>query len=301
MSRLVLDGVSKTHGRRRRAGGVRALDAVSLSVDGGEIVGVVGESGSGKSTLAHIAAGLIAADDGAVHVEGASEQVQLVFQDPLAALDPRMTAGASIAEGLEIQGLAAGARVERVRALLARCGLPPEVADARPQTLSGGQRQRVCIARALAVEPAVLIADEPVSALDASVAGQVLNLLRELADTLDLAVLLIGHDLGGVGAIADRFVVLYAGRVVEVLPNLEVAKHPYTQALVACTLLLDPTPDAPLTQIGGEPPSGLAPLPGCAFAPRCAVAEPRCTAERPELVSFEDGHAAACYVAHSSK
>jgi oligopeptide/dipeptide ABC transporter ATP-binding protein len=251
-------------------GDVRAVRGVSFSISAGETLGLVGESGCGKSSLARALVGIAPRAKGSVTAVGA---LQLVFQDPLAALDPRMSVEAALQEPLDIATLPRA----RVPALLDAVGLPHELLPRLPRELSAGQRQRVCIARALAVDPKLLVLDEPVSALDVSVQAQVLNLLTELQKTRGLTYLFISHDLAVVSHVSTRIAVMYAGRIVEVGPAEEIVsrpRHPYTQALLAAA--------STLTPLDGEPPSPLHPPSGCAFHPRCPRAFDRCKVEVPQ-------------------
>jgi peptide/nickel transport system ATP-binding protein len=253
-------------------GAIHAVRGVSFSVAPGETLGLVGESGCGKSSLARALVGLVPKAKGAVRFAQAPRSMQLVFQDSLAALDPRMTIEAALREPLDIAGLPR----ERLPGLLEAVGLPTELLPRLPRELSAGQRQRVCIARALAVEPKLIVLDEPVSALDVSVQAQVLNLLGELQRTRGLTYLFISHDLAVVSHVSTRIAVMYAGRIVELGPTEEIVsrpRHPYTQALLAAA--------SKLTPLKGEPPSPLAPPPGCAFHPRCPHAFDRCKVEMP--------------------
>jgi oligopeptide/dipeptide ABC transporter ATP-binding protein len=273
----------------------RVVNGVSFTLQRGELLGLVGESGCGKSTLARALALLHPADSGAVLFEGLElraqpqlrKRLQIVFQDAAASLDPRLTAGAQISEALEIHRLHPGAgRPLRVKALLDALGLASEVADQLPRQLSGGQLQRVCLARALAVEPEVLIADEPLRGLDLSSQARVGNLLLELQRTTGLACLFISHDLRRVAHLAQRIAVMYLGRIVELLPADQLARahHPYTRALRDAALLT------------GEVPSPLrAPL-GCAFHPRCPQAFARCREEAPALRELRPEQASACHL-----
>ncbi|SFR88249.1 ABC transporter ATP-binding protein [Sphingomonas jatrophae] len=291
---------------------VRALSDVALHVDSGEIVGIVGESGSGKTTLGRAILGLIRPTEGSIHFEGTPlvgappkqmravrRRLQAVFQDPTSSLNPSMTVGAAIAEALALHGI--GTREERparVAALLERVGLPASAAARYPRMLSGGQRQRVGIARALAVEPALIVADEAVSALDVSVQAGIVNLLSDLRDELGLAMLFVSHDLSLVGYFCDRVVVLYLGRVMESGPVdaiFAAPRHPYTRALIDAAPAIDPaqrsTATAPLR---GDPPSPMAPPSGCVFRTRCPHAIARCAEVVPPLEGPAEGHRAAC-------
>jgi oligopeptide/dipeptide ABC transporter ATP-binding protein len=292
-------------GRRafaRRGPPVRAVDGVSLDIAAGEALGLVGESGSGKSTLGRAILRLQPATAGAVRFEGRDllaltreelralrRRMQMIFQDPGGALDPRRTAGEAIAEGLVIHRRVPAAEIPaRVAALLAEVGLDAGAAGRRPHEFSGGQRQRIGVARALAVDPAFLVCDEPVSALDVSVRAQVVNLLGALRRNRGLAMLFIAHDLAVVRQVAARIAVMYAGRIVELGGTealLATPRHPYTQALRSAAPVADPAPRPGRIVLPGEAPSLSAPPSGCPFHPRCfhPGRDARCTAERPEL------------------
>jgi peptide/nickel transport system ATP-binding protein len=299
----------------RTTGQVYAVNGVSLAVGPGETLALIGESGCGKTTLGRVLAGLYPATSGEVRFAGEPlsgldsrgrrrhrRSVQMIFQDPYASLDPRMTAGAIIDEPLSIHRRGgAAARRERVAGLMRAVGLAPEFADHYPHEFSGGQRQRIGIARALALDPDLVIADEPVSALDVSIQSQILNLLRELQAARGLAYLFITHDLAAVDFIAERVAVMYAGRIVEDGPRadvLDAPRHPYTVALRAAV----PEPGRGKRRRGqalrGEVPNPLALPAGCPFHPRCPKAIERCRRELP-LLEAEPGsaHRAACHLA----
>lgn len=300
-------------GTRRQ---VHALDGVSLALTRGEVLALVGESGCGKSTLAMALAGLERPTSGQILFEGREVAdmegrelkelrrcVQLIFQDPYESLNPTMTAAQIVAEPLQVHGLAAAAeRAGRVRQALEEAGLKPaeRFLHRRPEELSGGQRQRLAIAAALVLEPAVLLADEPVSMLDVSVRAEVLNLLAELRDRRGLAVLLITHDLSTAAAIADRLAVMYLGRIVELGPAsrvLDAPQHPYTRALLDAVPTLDLRRRRGRTPLPGEPPDPANVPGGCRFHPRCPVALARCRQTDPWLEEVAARHAAACLLA----
>ncbi len=292
--------------------GVRALAGVTLEVARGETLAVVGESGCGKSTLARALVGLVALDSGQVSFDGQdalslrgagrrafNRRVQMVFQDPYGSLNPRMTVGEMLAEALRVHRMVpAGAVADRVTGLLALVGLPEAAAARLPHAFSGGQRQRLAIARALSVEPDLLIADEIVSALDVSVQAQILNLLVDMQERLGLAILFISHDLRVVRHLAHRVAVMYLGRVVESGPAEAVFAaplHPYTQALLRAVPRLGKRVDSGAAAVRGELPSPIRVVPGCPFHPRCAHAFDRCRTEVP-LNRVQHGHGAACHL-----
>jgi oligopeptide transport system ATP-binding protein len=298
---------------RRQAGAVRAVDGVTLSVRQGEVLGLVGESGCGKSTLARTILQLVPTTGGAVILGGrdlgratraellaSRRQMQMIFQDPYASLNPRMTVHATLAEPLLAHRVCAKAEVKaRVDELMRTVGLAPRFARKYPHEFSGGQRQRIAIARALALRPKIIIADEPVSALDVSIQAQILNLLAQLGREMGLALVFIAHDLSVVRHISDRVAVMYLGRIVELGPAEDVIdrpRHPYTRALVSAIPVPDPAVERGRQRIvlAGEPPSPINPPPGCAFHPRCPFAIDRCRAAVPPLVPAGPGRVAAC-------
>ncbi len=302
---------------RRTVGKVHAVDGVSLGLTQAETVGLVGESGSGKTTLGRALVGLIAPTSGTILLRGepldgtAGEragrpQVQMVFQDPMSSLDPRWRAGASIAEPLAVNHVGSSAeRRQRVRDLLEVVGLSPAHAARYPHELSGGQRQRVGVARALALNPAVVVADEAVSALDVSIRAQIINLLRQLQAELRLSYLFIAHDLAVVRHISDRVIVMYLGQFVEQAATADLyrdPRHPYTVSLLSAVPVPDPSAEASRERIilPGDPPNPAAPPPGCRFHTRCWLREQlgspaRCAAEVPGSREISAGHFAACH------
>ena len=297
---------------------VRALNGVSLHIARGETLAIVGESGCGKSTLARALVRLIDLDEGQIVFDGAdvrslqgdalrryNRRVQMVFQDPYGSLNPRMKIGEILSEALEVHRLVPADKIPaRITELLALVGLPATAAGLLPHQFSGGQRQRIAIARALSVEPDLLIADEIVSALDVSVQAQILNLLLDLQQRLHLSIVFVSHDLRVVRHLAHRVAVMYLGRIVETGASEDVFTaplHPYTQALLRAAPSMHPArPGAPRgpmkAALSGELPSPLAIPPGCPFHPRCPAAFARCATEVPRLHVTEHGHRATCHL-----
>ena len=297
----------------RTTGYVRAVDDVSFQIRRGETLGLVGESGSGKSTVGKTVLRLIPATAGKVLLEGeditdvsgerlrnARQKMQMVFQDPYASLNPRLSAGQIIMEPLEnYRSLNRSERREHAGQLLERVGLRREALVRYPHEFSGGQRQRLGVARALALNPTLIVADEPVSALDVSVQAQVLNLLMRLQRELDLTYLFISHDLGVVEHISHRVAVMYLGKLVEVAEKKTLfasPKHPYTEALLSAVPVTDPNQRRDRIILKGDVPSPINPPAGCRFHTRCPYAEARCRAEVPALREIAPGHGVACHL-----
>ena len=294
-------------------GVVHAVDGVSFELAAGETLGLVGESGCGKSTLGKTLMHLHPPTSGSVSLQGKElanvsrramkplrRHLQMVFQDPFASLNPRTTVGRAIEEPLIVHGIGNSAeRRERVGWLLAKVGLPPDAGARHPHEFSGGQRQRIGIARALALQPKIIVCDEPVSALDVSVRAQVLNLLADLKAEFGLAYLFISHDLSVVEYVCDRVAVMYLGRIVEIAPRQRLWQkplHPYTRALFDAAPLPDPTRRrGRRLLLDGEIPSPVNPPSGCRFRTRCPLQIPRCEVETPHLVSAGEGHLVACH------
>ncbi|GGF36203.1 peptide ABC transporter ATP-binding protein [Aliidongia dinghuensis] len=297
-------------------GMVRAVEDVGFELNAGETLALVGESGSGKSTIGRLILRLIEPTAGRVEIDGQDlgalgpralralrRQMQIIFQDPYGSLNPRMTVGAMLAEPLRLHRLATGKAVEpAVADLLRLVGLLPEQARRYPHEFSGGQRQRVGIARALAVEPRLIVCDEAVSALDVSIQAQIVNLLADLRKARGLSYLFISHDLAVVRHIADRVAVLYLGRIVELAPAAQLfaaPRHPYTRALLSAIPAADPQARRDRALLAGEPPSPINRPTGCAFHPRCPYAVERCRTETPALTSSSTagtGHGTACHL-----
>jgi oligopeptide transport system ATP-binding protein len=317
---LEVDGLSvefPVHGGllRREVARLRAVNQVSVSIVAGEVLGIVGESGCGKTTLGRAMVGLYAPSAGTLRVEGRdvatlsaderrqmTRDVQMVFQDPFASLNPRKRIRQILEVPFEVHGLARGAgREARIRELMDLVGLAPEHLDRWPHELSGGQRQRIVIARALALQPKVVVLDEPLSALDMSIQSQVLNLLVELQERLNLSYVFISHDLSIVEYLCDSVAVMYLGRVVEQAPAAALfasPRHPYTQALLASVPNPVPRRERSSRPLEGDVPGLLNAPAGCSFHTRCPLAEPRCRESAPELRVIDTGrlHRAACHL-----
>lgn len=290
----------------RTIASVKAVRDVSFCVEKGETVGIIGESGCGKSTLGKTIVGLLEASSGSVKFNGSlttqqqlHTQMQFIFQDPYSSLNPRMTAGQMLSEVIRFHNVVPGKQTKAyVEELLDMVQLRAEAQHRYPHEFSGGQRQRLNIARALAVKPGLLIADEPVSALDVSVQAQILNLLMDLREQLGLTILFISHDLKVVEHFCDQMIVMYLGKIVEQIPcdNIhEDARHPYTKALLKSNPINDPDERAELYMLEGEVPSPRNPPQGCPFVTRCEIAEDRCKTDPPPLVQSDDSKQVACW------
>jgi oligopeptide/dipeptide ABC transporter ATP-binding protein len=295
-----------------RAGGVvRAVDDVNFDVHRGEVVGLVGESGSGKTTVGRSILRMVQTTGGSIAVDGVDitrlsksefqpyrRRMQMIFQDPYASLDPRKSVGAIIGEALAIHRLGVrGERPERVRTLLEQVGMPADAARRYPHEFSGGQRQRIGIARALAVSPEFIVADEPVSALDVSVQAQVINLIQDLREQLGLTMLFVAHDLGVVEHLCDRVIVMYLGRVMEIAPKAALyarPRHPYTKALLSAIPNIDPTARRARVILEGDVPSPINPPSGCVFRTRCPMAIDACAKAVPPMEAVGAEHVSAC-------
>jgi oligopeptide/dipeptide ABC transporter ATP-binding protein len=312
----------------RQIGHVHAVDDVSFQLLDGETLGIVGESGCGKTTLIRVLVRLIEATSGTIRFRGEDitksgrrslepirKEMQMVFQDPQASLNPRKRVGQILATPLKVRGVPKGKFQSESRDLLERVGMSGDVLNRFPHEFSGGQRQRIGIARALAVDPRLILLDEPVSALDVSIQAQVINLLDELQDELDLSYVFVAHDLSVVRHVSDRIMVMYLGKLMEVAPAEELYYkpiHPYTSVLLGAIPIPDPKQNRARERavVSGEPPNPISPPPGCRFHTRCPRATEICRTVEPQLTEYAGGHLAACHhpqhvtadeIAHASR
>jgi oligopeptide/dipeptide ABC transporter ATP-binding protein len=324
MNILEVSGLSKHYPivsglLRRESGRVRAADDVSFEISRGETLALVGESGCGKTTVARCVLRALRPRSGEIRfspedgrvvdlaplsrraLRPLRQHIQLIFQDPYASLNPRMMVGDIITEPLLVTGVPAGQRESRLLELLDLVGLPAVARTRFPHAFSGGQRQRIGIARALALNPRLIVADEPVSALDVSVQAQIVNLLLDLQDRLGLSMLFVAHDLGVVRHVSDRVAVMYVGRIVEVAPTVDLyahPRHPYTSALLSAVPKADPEERDAVTAPIGEVADPANPPTGCAFHPRCPFVIDRCRIDRPVLTEVAPGHFSSCFRAN---
>ena len=305
-----LKGVSVVFGTK-----VRALDDVSLSIAQGEIVGLVGESGSGKTTLCRVLVGLTPIAAGSAEVGGASvasqlaskplafrRRIQMLLQDAVASLSPRMTIGRALQEPIAIHHLPRKEGLERMHAILKRLGLPPDVMAKFPHQISGGQARRVGVARALVMQPQIIVADEPTAGLDVSVQGELLNLLLDLQQEFDLTYLLVSHNLNVIRRVTGRTAVMYLGQIVEEAPTralFDQPAHPYSAALLSTNPAIDPQRRGRRIVLQGEIPSVVNPPSGCRFHTRCPVAQPRCTTDAPALTDLGSARSVRCHFPYS--
>ncbi|HEY2316735.1 MAG TPA: oligopeptide/dipeptide ABC transporter ATP-binding protein [Solirubrobacteraceae bacterium] len=297
----------------RQVGHVHAVDDVSFRLREGETLGIVGESGCGKTTLIRVLVRLIAATSGSIRFRGQDitksgrkelepirKEMQMVFQDPQASLNPRKRVGQLLATPLKVRGVPRGKLTSESRELLEKVGMSSEVLNRFPHEFSGGQRQRIGIARALAVNPRLILLDEPVSALDVSIQAQVINLLDELQNEMDLSYVFVAHDLSVVRHVSDRIVVMYLGKLMEVAPAEELYNkpiHPYTSVLLGAIPIPDPKQNRARERavVSGEPPNPISPPSGCRFHTRCSRATEVCRTVEPQLTEYPGGHLAACH------
>ena len=313
---LKVNGLKKYFPVRRgffqRIGGwIKAVDGVAFEIEQAKTLGLVGESGCGKSTVARLILKLLEADAGQIAYRGRDiskssekdikplrKEMQIVFQDPYGSLNPRMTAGQSIEEGLRISGVPGKKRKERIERLLNMVGMSYGSADRYPHEFSGGQRQRIGIARALSVEPSLIICDEPISALDVSIQAQIINLLKDLQDELGLSYLFISHDLNVVGYLSDQVAVMYLGHIMEYSRTAELFEnplHPYTLALLSSVPVPEPGQKLRMQSLKGDVPSALDPPPGCKFQGRCTLVEEQCRNQEIDFYDAGEGHMVRCW------